>query len=80
MVHYHPLETVKYQHDYDPNFSLDAEYQQRLANVSAVVTSLYPLLSFKNSDKQTKKYPIFFVYTPKMINLCNQFILNSRKI
>lgn len=28
MVHYHPLETVKYQHDYDPNFSLDAEYQQ----------------------------------------------------
>lgn len=80
MVHYHPLETVKYQHDYDPNFSLDAEYQQRLANVSAVVTSLYPLLSFKNSDKQTKKYPIFFVYTPKMINLCNRFILNSRKI
>lgn len=33
MEHYQPLEIVKYQHGYDPNFSLDAEYQQRLANV-----------------------------------------------
>ena len=81
MEHYQPLEIVKYQHDYDPNFSLDAEYQQRLANVSSVVTSLHPLLiNFKKSDKKTKQYPIFFVYTPNMVNLFNRFLLNSQKI
>lgn len=80
MEHYQPLEIVKYQHDYDPNFSLDAEYQQRLANVSSVVTSLHPLLNFKKSNKQTKQYPIFFVYTPNMVNLFNRFLLNSQKI
>lgn len=80
MEHYQPLEIVKYQHDYDPNFSLDAEYQQRLANVSSVVTNLHPLLNFKKSDKQTKQYPIFFVYTPNMVNLFNRFLLNSQKI
>lgn len=80
MEHYQPLEIVKYQHDYDPNFSLDAEYQQRLANVSSVVTSLHPLLNFKKSDGQTKQYPIFFVYTPNMVNLFNRFLLNSQKI
>lgn len=80
MEHYQPLEIVKYQHDYDPNFSLDAEYQQRLANVSSVVTSLHPLLNSKKSDEQTKQYPIFFVYTPNMVNLFNLFLLNSQKI
>ena len=80
MEHYQPLEIVKYQHDYDPNFSLDAEYQQRLANVSSVVTSLHPLLNSKKSDEQTKQYPIFFVYTPNIVNLFNQFLLNSQKI
>lgn len=80
MEHYQPLEIVKYQHDYDPNFSLDAEYQQRLTNVSSVVTSLHPLLNFKKSDKQTKQYPIYFVYTPNMVNLFNRFLLNSQKI
>lgn len=80
MEHYQPLEIVKYQHDYDPNFSLDAEYQQRLANVSSVVTSLHPLLNSKKSDEQTKQYPIFFVYTPNIVNLFNRFLLNSQKI
>lgn len=80
MEHYQPLEIVKYQHGYDPNFSLDVEYQQRLTNVSSVVTNLYPLLNFKKSDKQTKQYPIFFVYTPNMVNLFNRFLLNSQKI
>lgn len=80
MEHYQPLEIVKYQHGYDPNFSLDGEYQQRLTNVSSVVTSLHPLLNFKKSDKQTKQYPIFFVYTPNMVNLFNRFLLNSQKI
>lgn len=80
MEHYQPLEIVKYQHGYDPNFSLDGEYQQRLTNVSSVVTSLHPLLNFKKSDKQTKLYPIFFVYTPNMVNLFNRFLLNSQKI
>ena len=78
MEHYQPLEIVKYQHGYDPNFSLDVEYQQRLTNVSSVVTNLYPLLNFKKSDKQTKQYPIFFVYTPNMVNLFNRFLLNSQ--
>lgn len=80
MEHYQPLEIVKYQHGYDPNFSLDAEYQQRLANVSSVVTSLHPLLNSKKSDEQTKQYPIFFVYTPNIVNLFNRFLLNSQKI
>lgn len=80
MEHYQPLEIVKYQHGYDPNFSLDAEYQQRLANVSSVVTNLHPLLNFKKSDKQTKQYPIFFLYTPNIVNLFNRFLLNSQNI
>ncbi|GHV97817.1 hypothetical protein lacNasYZ03_14390 [Lactobacillus nasalidis] len=77
MKQYQPLEIVKYQHEYDADFSIDAEYQRRLSNVSAVVTQLHPLLDYKKDGRQTKQHPLFFIYTAEMVKLFSKFKCNS---
>lgn len=79
MKTYQPLEIVGYQHDYDHAFSIEDEYQQRISSASAVVTQLHPLLTYKHG-RQTKQYPLFFVYTPEMVSLASNFDCNSRAI
>lgn len=53
MGHYQPLEIVKYQHGYEADFSIEAEYKQRLESAAAVVTVLHPLLDCKRGGKQS---------------------------
>ncbi|MFK3588165.1 DUF4172 domain-containing protein [Lactobacillus sp. 23-2] len=78
MGHYQPLEIVKYQHGYEADFSIEAEYKRRLE--SAVVTGLHPLLDCKRGGKQSKQYPLFFVDTPEMVSLAGRFSRNSQEI
>lgn len=80
MKTYQPLEIVGYQHDYDHAFSIEDEYDQRISSASAVVTQLHPLLTYKKHGRQTKQYPLFFVYTPEMVSLASNFDCNSRAI
>ena len=80
MKQYQPLEIVKYQHEYDTDFSVETEYQRRLNNVSAVVTQLHPLLDYKKDGRQTKQYPLFFIYTAEMVKLFSKFDRNSWKL
>lgn len=80
MKQYQPLEIVKYQHEYDTDFSIKMEYQQRLNNASAVVTQLHPLLDYKKDGRQTAQYPLFFIYTAEMVKLFSKFNRNSWKL
>lgn len=80
MGHYQPLEIVKYQHGYEADFSIEAEYKQRLESAAAVVTVLHPLLDYRRGGKQSKQYPLFFVDTPEMVSLASWFSRNSQEI
>lgn len=78
---YFPLSKFKYvtHSNDDPNIITENEYQQRLNNYTVQKTSLFPLLSYRN-EQQTSKYPIFFLPLPGILDLAEQFRLNSKHI
>lgn len=58
---------------------LEQIYQQRLNSVSTLKTELFPLLTDKNGQ-QTNQYPIFLVFTQKMVNRMYYLRENSNRI
>lgn len=80
MNKYLPLAIERYQHNYDPNFSVEDEYEKRLTSPASVVTKLFPLLTYQKRGGQTKEFPIFFTYTADLVALASQLERNSRQI
>lgn len=72
MEHYQPLEIAKYQHGYDPNFSLDAEYQQRLANV------LVCGIQRSTLAVTCQQLSLLQRYRPKIRNLLTNFLIQIK--
>lgn len=67
-----------------PGNQLSAEelqqiYNSRLNSVASTVTQLFPLLTDKN-NYQTKQFPIFWLYTKKIVERMNFVRQNSDKI
>ncbi|MDF7637719.1 Fic family protein [Leuconostocaceae bacterium ESL0958] len=61
--------------------AIQAEYQNRLNSWSTQQTQLYPLLdNYKDSYDQTNQYPLFYVFTQRMIALANAVQENSKSI
>lgn len=51
MNKYLPLAIERYQHNYDPDFSVEDEYEKRLTSPASVVTKLFSLLTYpKRAD------------------------------
>ncbi len=47
MNKYLPLAIERYQHNYDPDFSVEDEYEKRLTSPASMVTKLFPLLTYQ---------------------------------
>lgn len=80
-MRYLPLSKYKYaaQNGDDPRVNVENEYQSRLNNYAVQKTALFPLLTYRN-ESQTSKYPIFFLPLPEILELADQFRLNSKRI
>ena len=78
---YFPLAKFKYvtHSDEDPRIVTEKEYQQRLNSYTTQKTALFPLLTYR-SEEQTSEYPIFFLPLPHILDLAEQFRLNSKRI
>lgn len=55
MNKYLPLAIERYQHNYDPDFSVEDEYEKRLTSPASVVTKLFPLLTYPKRGRQIPK-------------------------
>lgn len=81
MEKYVKLSKEKYLH---PGHFLSKEefeniYHQRLNNISSIKTELYPLLTDRDGS-QTNKYPIFLIYTRKLVERLYYLKRNSNII
>ena len=78
---YFPLAKYKYtvHTDKDPEVITEDEYHRRINGYTTQKTALFPLLNYRDGH-QTSRYPIFFLPLPKIMDLAEQFRLNSKRI
>ncbi len=61
MKQYQTLEIVKYQHEYETDFSIEMEHQRHLNNVSSVVTQLPSYYRiFQKADRAENRAELTF--------------------